>query len=413
MTSRLRHLSILSGAHLIAPALNIAILPIVLEFYDRGDFGQLAFYSALVTILATLYSARIELQIAKAKSCFTKTRLKITAISLSIKNQIIIGIPLIIILAVIFDKNYFWMAYLAAGVFFFSLLNIHNFFLLTQEESMLVAKGRVSASITESISQYILGVVTFKFSPLILAYIIGAVFSAKTLGLKFKIFSKKVRVWSGCKLKPAEIRNSRYATLSYSANSLAVHGVPIFFVMAYGDEFFGEFTLLQRTLGAGFYLASGIFTQFFIVGITNDDLLDRAQVLKSYLYSAFLFFIIILFIATTSAFLLPVYSKFLPITWSFNQQLISLSLLLFSVQSVVVPVSSFLNLIGKSKYQFLWDVGRLIIISLALSKCYVERFEFLDIFRVYIYLMILCYGVLMFMHLVFLSDSDSWENSNV
>ena len=276
---------------------------------------------------------------------------------------------------------------------------------------MLVAKGRVSASMTESIGQYLLGVVNFKLTPLILAYIVGS-FSAKTLGLRFAN-SCKVRAWSSRKLNSEEARNSRYATLSYSANSLAVHGVPIFFVLAYGDELFGEFTLLQRTLGAGFYLASGIFSQFFIVGVANGALSDRVQVLKNYLSSALLFFIIILFIATASAFLLPIYSKLLPITWSFNQQLISLSLLLFSVQSVVVPMSSLLNLIGRSKYQFLWDLGRLIIIFLALSKCYMERFDFLEIFGVYIYLMILCYGILMVMHLVFLSGSDSLEKSNV
>ena len=77
---------------------------------------------------------------------------------------------------------------MTVGIFFF-VTNIHNFSFLTQEKSMLVAKGRASASMTESIGQY-LGVVNFKL-PSNFAYIVGATFSAKTLGLRFKLISTK------------------------------------------------------------------------------------------------------------------------------------------------------------------------------------------------------------------------------
>ena len=63
----IRHVTILSGASVIAQLINIIIMPVVSRLYSPADFGVLALYSSIVGLLATVSGFRYYLVIPLAR----------------------------------------------------------------------------------------------------------------------------------------------------------------------------------------------------------------------------------------------------------------------------------------------------------------------------------------------------------
>ena len=59
----IRHVTILSGASVVAQLINIVSMPIVSRLYSPNDFGVLALYSSIVGLLATISGFRYYLVI--------------------------------------------------------------------------------------------------------------------------------------------------------------------------------------------------------------------------------------------------------------------------------------------------------------------------------------------------------------
>ncbi|MAE10064.1 MAG: translocase, partial [Candidatus Marinimicrobia bacterium] len=113
----------------IAQAIPIAISPILTRIYTPEDFGVLALFISITTILGTIANGRYELAIVLPKR--DNNALELTALSIIIT----MGFSLLLVILVILfhdpllsylnnDRFSFWLYLIPLSVLLFSLFNI-------------------------------------------------------------------------------------------------------------------------------------------------------------------------------------------------------------------------------------------------------------------------------------------------
>ena len=123
----------------IAQAIPIAISPILTRIYTPEDFGVLALFISITTILGTIANGRYELAIVLPKR--DNNALELTALSIIIT----MGFSLLLVILVILfhdsllsylnnDRFSFWLYLIPLSVLLFSLFNILNYYHTRKKE---------------------------------------------------------------------------------------------------------------------------------------------------------------------------------------------------------------------------------------------------------------------------------------
>ena len=125
--------------------LLIISLPVLSRIYSPSDFGALAVFISIISILIVISSAKYELAISLPKKDIIANNLFLVCVIILMINTIIVCISLFYLKTVIltyyydiiFLKKYFWI--IPIGFFLASIFNIFNFFLLRYENYNLLS----------------------------------------------------------------------------------------------------------------------------------------------------------------------------------------------------------------------------------------------------------------------------------
>lgn len=241
----------------IAQAIPIAISPILTRLYTPSDFGLLALYMSIASLLSVIATGRYELAIMLPKK--ESDALNIVALSLLITFFISFMALVIIYLfneqiaLLLNNKNISnWLYFVPLTVLLTGFYQSFNYWDNCKKQYKQISKSRVLQSSATGVSNVTFGYTGFTYGGLILGGVIGQAFSTSFLGRKFyqsekqnfELISKSKMVILAKKYKKFPLINSVHAFI----NIVKENAVNIFLAIKYSQSILGYYFFMMKLM---------------------------------------------------------------------------------------------------------------------------------------------------------------------
>ena len=273
-------LTLMTGT-VLAQAIPIAIIPILTRIFSPEDFGVLALYGAIVSVMSAIATGRYEIAVMLPKEdADAKVLLQISAI-------IAFVISLLLFIPIIFwNKNIAallgnlaiapWLYLIPASVFLTGLYQALTYWHNRQKKFNNTAVSKINQSLFQGISQTGFGFIKLS-SGLIIGQFVGIFSSFAYLFIKDKsynaIFLKNSKEKIVCQLKKYQ-KFPKYSVFGGLCDAAAVH-MPIFILTKfYSGSVTGMFSLTFRVLSMPTTIISSAIGQVLfqkVVQISHTD----------------------------------------------------------------------------------------------------------------------------------------------
>lgn len=266
-----RNVLILSGGTVIAQAIPILISPVLTRLYTPADFGTLALFVSITSIVGVISCGRYELAIMLPER--DEEAINVAAVALLFNTAISLLFFLIILLfnqpllkILKAESLSFWIYFAPLTVFFMGLFNILNY---TNNRFKLykdIAKSNIYKSIAGAIIQLILGFLKSGVTGLITGQIASQ--TVANWRLWKNIESKNIlKSIDKTQMKQMASRYHKFPKYSMGAGLMNVAAYQVTNILIgafYGQTALGHYYLAQRILGLPTtFIGSSISQVFF------------------------------------------------------------------------------------------------------------------------------------------------------
>ncbi len=264
-------LTLMSGT-VIAQAIPIAITPILSRIYSEEDFGLLAIYVSIVTVISVIATGRYEMAILLPKK--DEDAINVAALSMAIVTGFSV-LSLFIVILFNTSLSYLfknpeisiWLYWIPLSIFFLGLFNVLTYFNNRLKTYKDIASATIYKSLVLAFVQVVVGFLKAGAVGLISGNIISS-FTANTRLLKNIIKNKVLRKQiSFLKMKEMAIRFQnfpKYSMWAILANSLSVNLINILITPLYNAATLGFYYMVQRVLGLPVALVGSSISQVFL-----------------------------------------------------------------------------------------------------------------------------------------------------
>ncbi len=382
----------------IAQAIPIAISPILTRLYTPEDFGVLALFTSITSILGTIATGRYELAIMLPKK--DEDAINIFALGFIINVAISL---LTLILVIIFHKHFIhllnnkgisvWLYFIPFAVFFIGLFNLLNYYNIRQKEFKDLAKATVFKSVVLSIVQINIGFIKQGASGLVL----GQFFSQVAANSKLiKNITKNKELLSS-------INRAKIFSLAKKYKNFPMYSMPgaltstfsknfteILISTFFGIATLGFYSLTNRVLSVPVTLIGNSISQVYFQQAA-DEAKKEGNAIKAFrstakklLIIAIPFFLILYFVVE------DIFIFIFGEQWQIAGLYAKIIIPFIFVNFIFTPLSSTYDIFDGLKIELIWKVlyfiGILIIIFLCKNRNFLS---FLKIFTAYSTLMYL------------------------
>ena len=267
-----KNLLILVSGTTMAQALPILITPFLTRIYTPEDFGALALYVALVSILSSIACGRYEVAIvlpSKDKDVFSIFWLS---------NMIALGFSLLLLLIIIiFHKDIIeildaekigkWIYVIPLSVFLMSINNSFGYLKNRFREYKVIASVSVIKSVCASVTQLISGVAKVGVSGLFFGVVVQGITGLIGYSTRNSNFKKKYKSLSKARIyKNALIYKKlpMLGVLSTLVNSLYLNMNNIMVNLVYGISIGGFYAVANRVLGVPITIIGNSVGQIYL-----------------------------------------------------------------------------------------------------------------------------------------------------
>ena len=282
-------LTLMSGT-VLAQAIPIAITPLLSRIYTEEDFGLLAIYISIATVVSVIATGRYEMAILLPKQ--DEDAINVAALSMVIVSFF----TLISFLIVFFFNTWitemlktpeisFWLYFVPISIFFLGLFNVLSYFNNRLKTYKDIAQATVYKAVVQSFVQLSVGYLKVGATGLISGNILSN-FVANLRLLK-NVLSHKRLIHSislaGMKDMAKRYRNfPKFSTWAILANSLSVHLINLIITPLYNAATLGFYYMVQRILGLPIALVSNSVSQVFLQEASKEKR-DTGKSTKSFL----------------------------------------------------------------------------------------------------------------------------------
>lgn len=366
----LKNLSILAGGTLLNQVLLFAVTPILSRLYNPFQFGLLAVFTSVATILSIPLTAKLENAIVLPKEEIEA--FKIAKLGFLVAT-VVSSIILVFIIGFYMVSPFEWIYFLTIPcAYLMGIFNIMMFSLHRMLQYSLVSKYLIIQTIVLISANLICGVLKVDFG-LIFAYLSGYFFITILLVIRIK------KTWSKFSIFSLDVREFVSVLKKYSSFykfylpfQLATVGgqslVPLFLGFFYNVSVVGFFSISSRILRAPFLLFVGSIGNIFKNDATRVFKNNFAEILVLF-RKTFFRLLIISFVTFSAIAILCDYffPKFLGVEW--NDAIIYARILCVSlfIEIIEVPLSFIYTLLSRQKIQFLLQTTNIFFALLALS----------------------------------------------
>jgi len=382
-----KNVLILSGGTIIAQALPVLISPILTRLYSPSDFGVLALFISITSIVGVIANGRYELAIMLPE----KDEDAINVAAVGFLFNIAISL-LFLIFIIIFKKPFlkllkaeslsFWIYFAPLTVFFIGLFHILNYannrFKLYKD----ISKSNILKSIASSLVQLTLGFLKTGTSGLILGQI-----SAQAVA-NTKLFSniKKTGLMNEIKKEKIKILYKKYINFPkinlFHAllDNIQSNGIIILLTTFYGSNVIGFYFLSLRILGIPSQFISNSLYQ--VIYQKAAEIYNKKQKMLEFYKKI----ILSLGVSSTVIFFIILVLSFNILDFIFGKNWHGIGLYIRSLlgwiffQFIVSPISSLPLILNKQKELFLVSIIGKIILFTTLIIGYILKLNIINIF---------------------------------
>ena len=265
------------SGNIIAQALPILVTPILTRIYTPEDFGVLALFLAITSILGSIVNGRYELAIGLPKTDDDAINIAALATLIALAmTTITLGVIIIwgqVISTWIGNKNiYFWLYLTPISILLIGIFNVLNYLNNRTKNFKDIATSQVYKSVTLVVVQLVIGLGKAGVGGLIIGHISSQIASN---GMLYKNVRKKY-VLKNISLKKIKALGAKYKSFPiYSLWSGAFnqisHNISIFYIpMLFGMTTLGTYHLVSKVLGAPASLISSAIGQVFLQQATYE-----------------------------------------------------------------------------------------------------------------------------------------------
>ncbi|SDD94534.1 oligosaccharide flippase family protein [Riemerella columbipharyngis] len=368
----------------VAQMIPILVSPILTRIYTPEDFGILALFISVSTILSSMICGRYELAIILPEK--EEDAINILALGFILAAFLSFVLFLIVVLfhhtlasALGNLKIEIWLYFIPLVIFtlgVFSLLNYYNNRKKYYED---LAKATVLRSIVLSIVQ-ILGGFFYKGAG---GLVIGQIISSFSANLKLvkNISKDKVLISKINKNHILTVANKykrfpQFSMWSALANNMGFQFYNVLVSAYYSSKTLGFYSMSNRVLGMPATLVGGAMAQVFFqhaaeekqkTGLTKSIFIKTLK--KTLIISLPTFLIIFLIIEDLFAL---VYGE----SWRVAGSYVKIVTPMFFIRFNVVTVSNVMNIYGKEKALLIWQIALCLIALLSIFTCSYLKYPF-------------------------------------
>lgn len=408
-----RNVITLLSASMLAQAIPFIILPILQKwFFSPEDFGKLAIYASVSTLLASVAAFKYELAIVNAKSQKEASNIFYGSIFIVLVFSFITTIvfnlfksQLSIWLGVESIQSY--LTLLNLSIIFLGLFEVFNYWNNRKKSFKTIAAAKVSKSIAAEGSKLGFGYSNI-LGGLIYGRIVGEFISMMYLVVKFFIYDFK----NFTKSRNREILNTLkkyYRFPLFTMPSVFVGNFIYVIFFALFNKYFGEaktgiIGISVTYVYAAFALLSASFSQVFLKEI--HDIKGRDNLLKVYLKNAKLLALLSLFVT--------VFVLIIPSDWvvyllgdKWNDMMPTLKILVFGFAvSFVTSSLSFIYIrLDKQKLMLIFDIFHLLLVWASITWAYNYFGTFKETLIVYTIAQVVYYVIAFIAAILFIKRS--------
>jgi O-antigen/teichoic acid export membrane protein len=263
----------------MAQAVPLLISPILTRLYRPEDFGVLALYMAITSVLSVIAAGRYELAVILPEKEDDAVNIMILALFLSL----IIGSALCI-LVIVFNGELtsffgnkeisFWLYFVPASVSVTGVYNTFYYWSTRKLQYRQLVLSKISQTTSMGAVNLLMGFKGFGASGLVTGGIAGQITSAGVMGFQiWKEDKGKSRFCNAEGMKNQLRRYKNFPLYSIPAGLMNVlsNQIPIYVLSIYfGGAVVGFFALTQRVLGAPISLISASILDVFKQRASND-----------------------------------------------------------------------------------------------------------------------------------------------
>ncbi|NES18710.1 MAG: oligosaccharide flippase family protein [Symploca sp. SIO3E6] len=367
-----RNVTLLTSSTALAQALTIVASPVLTRLYTPEDFGILAVYTSLLSLLVVVGSWRYQLAIPIASNDLVAANvLALSVITLVIMTLLsgfamgLLGSHIVTWTNAPELQPYLWL--LPLGLIGAGMYQVLNYWAIRKQTFGYLAQTKLSQGLGQLITQLVLGLIDLRPLGLLVGDVVGRMAgSSRIATLAWKQSQTVFREISVPQMRSVASRYWRFPVLSGSSALLNSAGLqlPALLIAAfYGTQVAGWFALGQRIIGIPMALIGISVSQVYFSEAARL-LQDNPEELRPF------------FFKTTRRLLaigiLPIGIIAMGGPWLFNLvfgkawleagKYVQILALMFLVQFVVVPLSQTLNVLERQDLQLAWDASRLLLV---------------------------------------------------
>jgi O-antigen/teichoic acid export membrane protein len=400
----------------IAQAIPIAIAPILTRLYTPEDFGVLALFVAITSIITVIASLRYELAVVQPHS--DEDAAALVVLSATIATVIAL---LLLIFIHLFNKELqlwlgseevgLWLYLVPACVFTQGLYQPLNYWQIRKKLFKSIGISKVNQAIGTAAVQVGTGSAAIGSAGLIWGNVLGQLVALITL-IK-KSLSDDKKTFRNVKYKQIKLnaihyqKMPKYSTFGVVADSLSVQ-MPILVISKFYDIMqTGTFSLTFRVLSLPASLLSGALSQVLFQKISKMHHESPSKIKAAILKLFFVLLVIMIpFIGFIWLFGEDLFVIVFGEPWRESGRMAVILVVAVAIRFVVSPLSSVLVLDNNVKIGVLWQFIYLITITTTLS--YFSSFSINSLLYAFVVHEVLLY----LLYLLFILKSSTFPKVN-
>ncbi|MCF7912211.1 MAG: oligosaccharide flippase family protein [Candidatus Cloacimonetes bacterium] len=405
---------ILTSGTTISQLFPLLVSPILSRLYSPEEFGVLALFTSLITVLAIFSTMRYDQSIMLPEDNeeaykLLYLNLLLSIIVLLISSLIIFFVARLLSNTLNNEKIYPWLFLLPLSTFFMSTYRIFRIWFNRQKNYKIMSSGSIILSSSNNLIGIILGFLVKTFNGMMVGRIISQFLSTLYMLVKYSKnkykFSKKINFIEIVELLK---KYKSFPLFSFPAGliNIVTNQLPIFIIDYYfGTKVLGLFSLTQRVLGQPVILFSNSILEVFKERATSDYnkygnclKIFKKTLLYLVLLGSPLFLIIFLFSK-------QLFVIFFGPEWSVTGEYSQILSVFFFLRFIASPLSYTIYITQKQYIDFIWQA---VLISLIIVS-FLIGIHFNDI-KICLILFSSSYS---FMYLIYLFISYKLAKGNI
>ena len=259
-----------------AQLVPLIISPVIARIYSPEEFGVLALFVSIVSIIGSVINGRYEQAIMIVDKKEDIDALTFLSLSISLILSVFLCLLIVVFqsdISQFFDSNSIsdWLFYIPLVVFFIGAFNTLNFYYLKQEKLKDISISEIEKSLVFVNVQLVFPFFKSGVFGLIFGKIISTIYAPFYLYLKSDISWKNFDFSRMIVMAKQYINFPKFTSPAILLNNLGSSGMQLLIPVFYSTTFLGLYSLMNKVMLAPFTFIGNSISQTYLREISNDN----------------------------------------------------------------------------------------------------------------------------------------------